>query len=72
MAKDDADDDTLPDKDAAKGFYAKYEPKEVLGRYVAKYNSSKKELKRRRRGKNLRFGLDSIFTLSRLHSRFDT
>lgn len=33
MAKDD-EDDVLPDKDAAKGFYAKYEPKEVLGRYV--------------------------------------
>lgn len=29
MAKDDPDDDQLPDKDAAKGFYAKYEPKEV-------------------------------------------
>lgn len=26
------DDDLLPDKDAAKGFYAKYEPKEILGR----------------------------------------
>lgn len=26
------DDDLLPDKDAAKEFYAKYEPKEVLGR----------------------------------------
>lgn len=36
MAKDEPDDDTLPDKDAAKGFYAKYEPKEVLGRYVAR------------------------------------
>lgn len=33
MAKDE-EDDLLPDKDAAKGFYAKYEPKEVLGRYV--------------------------------------
>jgi hypothetical protein len=33
MAKDDPDEDVLPDKDAAKGFYAKYEPKEVLGRY---------------------------------------
>lgn len=35
MAKDeDPDDDLdLPDKDAAKGFYAKYEPKEILGRY---------------------------------------
>lgn len=32
MAKDD--DEDLPDKDAAKGFYAKYEPKEILGRYV--------------------------------------
>ena len=31
MAKDE-EDDLLPDKDAAKGFYAKYEPKEVLGR----------------------------------------
>lgn len=34
MAKDeDPDDLDLPDKDAAKGFYAKYEPKEILGRY---------------------------------------
>lgn len=33
MAKDEVDD-VLPDKDAAKGFYAKYEPKEILGRYV--------------------------------------
>ncbi|KAK4304068.1 hypothetical protein Pmani_023966 [Petrolisthes manimaculis] len=31
MAKDD-ESDVLPDRDAAKGFYAKYEPKEVLGR----------------------------------------
>lgn len=31
MTKDD-EDDLLPDKDAAKGFYAKYEPKEILGR----------------------------------------
>ncbi|XP_069991341.1 phosphorylase b kinase gamma catalytic chain, skeletal muscle/heart isoform isoform X2 [Penaeus vannamei] len=31
MAVDD-DGDVLPDRDAAKGFYAKYEPKEVLGR----------------------------------------
>lgn len=34
MAKDEEDDLDLPDKDAAKGFYAKYEPKEILGRYV--------------------------------------
>ncbi|CRK94945.1 CLUMA_CG008434, isoform B [Clunio marinus] len=34
MAKDE-EDDTLPDKDAAKGFYAKYEPKEVLGRGIS-------------------------------------
>jgi len=33
MAKDEGDD-VLPDKDAAKGFYAKYEPKEILGRWV--------------------------------------
>lgn len=33
MGKED-EDDLLPDKDAAKGFYAKYEPKEILGRYV--------------------------------------
>ncbi len=33
MAKDD--DEDLPDKDAAKGFYAKYEPKEILGRLVS-------------------------------------
>lgn len=32
MAKDE-EDDLLPDKDAAKGFYAKYEPKEILGRW---------------------------------------
>lgn len=33
MTKDEhKDDDFLPDKDAAKEFYAKYEPKEVLGR----------------------------------------
>lgn len=31
MARDESDD-TLPDQDAAKEFYAKYEPKEVLGR----------------------------------------
>lgn len=31
MAKED-DDDNLPDKDAAKEFYAKYEPKEIIGR----------------------------------------
>ncbi|XP_011171179.1 phosphorylase b kinase gamma catalytic chain, skeletal muscle/heart isoform isoform X2 [Solenopsis invicta] len=34
MAKDEADD-VLPDKDAAKGFYAKYEPKEILGRGIS-------------------------------------
>ncbi|XP_014237039.1 phosphorylase b kinase gamma catalytic chain, skeletal muscle/heart isoform isoform X2 [Trichogramma pretiosum] len=34
MAKDDGDD-LLPDKDAAKGFYAKYEPKEILGRGIS-------------------------------------
>lgn len=33
MAKEEGDD-VLPDKDAAKGFYAKYEPKEILGRCV--------------------------------------
>ena len=27
-------EDHLPDKDVARGFYAKYEPKEVLGRFV--------------------------------------
>lgn len=37
MAKDEGDD-LLPDKDAAKGFYAKYEPKEILGRFVYIYN----------------------------------
>lgn len=31
MTKEE-EDDLLPDKDAAKGFYAKYEPKEILGR----------------------------------------
>ncbi|KAL5275428.1 PHKG1 family protein [Megaselia abdita] len=35
MAKEEDDDDLLPDKDAAKGFYAKYEPKEILGRGVS-------------------------------------
>ncbi|GFG31053.1 hypothetical protein Cfor_11437 [Coptotermes formosanus] len=34
MAKDEVDD-LLPDVDAAKGFYAKYEPKEVLGRGIS-------------------------------------
>ena len=33
MARDETDD-VLPDKDVAKEFYAKYEPKEILGRYV--------------------------------------
>lgn len=35
MAKEE-DDDSLPDKDAAKEFYAKYEPKEIIGRQVPK------------------------------------
>lgn len=35
MTKDEHNDDVLPDKDAAKEFYAKYEPKEVLGRGVS-------------------------------------
>jgi len=34
MARDE-NDDVLPDQDAAKEFYAKYEPKEVLGRGVS-------------------------------------
>lgn len=34
MARDDGDDG-LPDKDVAREFYAKYEPKEVLGRGVS-------------------------------------
>jgi len=34
MARDETDD-VLPDKDAAKEFYAKYEPKEILGRGVS-------------------------------------
>ncbi|GAB6030229.1 hypothetical protein CHUAL_005905 [Chamberlinius hualienensis] len=34
MAKDEIDD-VLPDKDVAKDFYAKYEPKEILGRGVS-------------------------------------
>lgn len=34
MAKDEVDD-LLPDKDAAKEFYARYEPKEILGRCVS-------------------------------------
>lgn len=32
MALGTTDEDILPSKDAAKEFYAKYEPKEVLGR----------------------------------------
>lgn len=32
MAKEEDEDDKLPDKDAAKEFYAKYEPKEILGK----------------------------------------
>lgn len=32
MAKEE-DDDNLPDKDAAKEFYARYEPKEIIGRW---------------------------------------
>ncbi|XP_031637403.1 phosphorylase b kinase gamma catalytic chain, skeletal muscle/heart isoform isoform X1 [Contarinia nasturtii] len=35
MTKKEEDDDLLPDKDAAKGFYAKYEPKEILGRGIS-------------------------------------
>ncbi|KAJ1524414.1 hypothetical protein ONE63_010914 [Megalurothrips usitatus] len=34
MAKEEVDD-LLPDKDAAKEFYAKYEPKEILGRGIS-------------------------------------
>ncbi|GJQ75383.1 hypothetical protein Trydic_g23559 [Trypoxylus dichotomus] len=34
MAKDE-EEDKLPDKDAAKEFYAKYEPKEILGRGIS-------------------------------------
>lgn len=33
MAKEE-DDDNLPDKDAAKEFYARYEPKEIIGRWL--------------------------------------
>lgn len=33
MSKEE-EDDKLPDKDAAKEFYAKYEPKEIVGRSV--------------------------------------
>ncbi|KAK3083500.1 hypothetical protein FSP39_024310 [Pinctada imbricata] len=32
MAKDDMLDGDLPDRDRAKDFYAKYEPKEALGK----------------------------------------
>ncbi|KAK9510706.1 hypothetical protein O3M35_005441 [Rhynocoris fuscipes] len=35
MNKEGSTDDTLPDKDAAKEFYAKYEPKEILGRGIS-------------------------------------
>uniref|UniRef100_A0A1Y1MNH4 Protein kinase domain-containing protein n=2 Tax=Photinus pyralis TaxID=7054 RepID=A0A1Y1MNH4_PHOPY len=34
MAKEE-EEDHLPDKDAAKGFYAKYEPKEILGKGIS-------------------------------------
>ncbi|CAD0204544.1 unnamed protein product [Chrysodeixis includens] len=34
MAKEE-DDDNLPDKDAAKEFYARYEPKEIIGRGIS-------------------------------------
>lgn len=34
MAKDDMVDADLPSRDAAKEFYAKYEPKEALGRWA--------------------------------------
>ena len=36
MARDE-NDDVLPDQDAAKEFYAKYEPKEILGKYVVAF-----------------------------------
>lgn len=36
MAKEE-EDDNLPDKDAAKEFYAKYEPKEIIGRYISNF-----------------------------------
>jgi phosphorylase kinase gamma subunit len=36
MARDETDD-TLPSQDVAKEFYAKYEPKEILGRCVHAY-----------------------------------
>jgi hypothetical protein len=32
MAVDEFDGEELPDKYAARGFYAKYEPKEILGK----------------------------------------
>lgn len=35
MAKEEDEEDKLPDKDVAKGFYAKYEPKEILGRGIS-------------------------------------
>lgn len=39
MSKEE-EDDKLPDKDAAKEFYAKYEPKEILGRSVCFYHTN--------------------------------
>lgn len=33
----DNKDDELPDQDAAKEFYARYEPKEILGRWGISY-----------------------------------
>lgn len=35
----DNKDDESPDKDAAKEFYARYEPKEILGRLDNSYSS---------------------------------
>lgn len=34
MVSSHKEDDELPDKNVARDFYAKYEPKEVLGRYA--------------------------------------
>lgn len=38
MVSPHKEDDELPDKNVARDFYAKYEPKEVLGRYYCFLN----------------------------------
>lgn len=44
MTKESDSDDGLPDKDAAKEFYAKYEPKEILGRGISSTGKHEKHV----------------------------